>query len=174
MALTQCIEEAKYFGIWLHGRVNEREFPDGTRERTGHSILQLAEDIGDAIIVLLEEPINLPGPALTLARPLFEGYVRGFWLLNLASETEVQNFMKGICPTLGSLLNKIPRDTNSGGAWIHKMWKLNKTYFNDLTHGGSLHVQRRFTDDSVEPSYPEKELESLLKIGIEIRISIGV
>ena len=39
--------------------------------------------------------------------------------------------------------------------------------------GGSK-VQRRFTDDSVEPRYPEKELESLLKIGIEIRISIGV
>lgn len=172
MYLTQCIKQAKDLGGWLHEWTNEREFPNGIRERTGHSILQLSEDIGDAIIVLLDN--KLPGPAWTLARPLFEGYVRGFWLLNYASEKQIHEFLNGKCPRIRDLLAAIPKDADSGGAWIHANSNKNLTAFHDLTHGGSEHVKRRNRDDSVEPNYPEQELESLVKFGNEIRIRIGV
>src|SRR5438445_3693052 len=111
MALSQCIKQAKDLGVWLHERTNERKFPDGIRERAGHSILQLSEDIGDAIIVLLDA--KLPGPALSLARPLFEGYVRGFWLLNHASDKQVHEFINGKCPNFPGLLASIPREADS-------------------------------------------------------------
>lgn len=172
MPLTQCIKQAMDFGVWLHERTNERKFPDGIRERAGLSILQLSQDIGDAIIILLDA--KLPGPAMSLARPLFEGYVRGFWLLNHASDKQVHEFMNGKCLNFRSLLAAIPGDADSGGAWIHANSGQNLIAFHDLTHGGSEHVKRRNRDDSVEPSYPEQELESLVKFGNEIRIRIGV
>lgn len=172
MPLTQCIKQAKDFGVWLHERTNERRLHDGIRERVGLPILQLSEDIGDAIIVLLDA--KLPGPALSLARPLFEGYVRGFWLLNHASDKQVHEFMNGKCPNFRGLLDAIPKDADSGGAWIHANSEKNLMAFHDLTHGGSEHVKRRNRDDSVEPSYPEQELESLVNFGNEIRIRIGV
>lgn len=171
MSLMHVIKQAKEFGIWLHEKTNGRKFPNGIRERTGHSILQLSEDISDAIIVLLDA--RLPGPALSLARPLFEGYVRGIWLMNFASDEQVNQFLDGKCPNFSVLLAAIGKDQETGGAWIHANSDKNLISFHDLTHGGAEHVKRRNKDDSVEPNYPEWELESLVKFGNEIRIRIG-
>ena len=172
MSLAQSIEQAKDFGSWLHEKTNDRKFPDEIRKRTGLAILQLSLDIDDAIIVLLVA--NLPGPALSLARPLFEGYVRGFWLLKYASNEQVNKFLDGKCPNFPSLLAAIGKNRESGGAWIHANSDQNLIAFHNLTHGGSEHVKRRNRDDSVEPSYPNHELESLVKFGNEVRIRIGV
>jgi len=172
MPLAQHLNQAKDLGIWLHERTNEKRFPDGIRERTGLAIFQLTEDIADAIIVLLDAQMS--GPALSLARPLFEGYVRGFWLLKCASDEQVLEFMNGKCPNFSGLLAAIPKGAESGGAWIHANSGKNLIAFHDLTHGGSEHVKRRIKDGSVEPSYPEHELESLVRLGNELRVRIGV
>jgi hypothetical protein len=172
MPLTQSIKHAKEFAIWLHDRMNERAMPANIRVKSGVAIHQQALDIGDAILLLLEA--RLPGPALTLARPLFEGYVRGVWLLEFASDKEINEFVNGECPKMNCLLAAIGRDAESGGAWIHANKDANWGSFNDLTHGGGAHVKRRLTQNSVEPNYPELELKKLINFGIEVRIRIGV
>jgi len=171
MSLLQSIKRAKEFGIWLHERTNDRKRSGGVRERTGESILQLSLDLDDAILMLLDA--RLPGPALTLARPLFESYVRGFWLLRLASDKEIKRFNNGKCPRFRDLLSVIDKDQTSGGAWIHANKNANWIFFNDLTHGGSEHVRRRNTQEAVEPNYPESELEALVRLAIEVRIRVG-
>ncbi|MFZ6815743.1 DUF6988 family protein [Undibacterium sp. Rencai35W] len=157
--------------IWLNERTNEKEVPSAIRVRTGVAILQLSLDLADATLILLD--VNLLGPALTLARPLFESYVRGIWLLEFASDDDIEKFNNGKCPLFHELLNAIGRDEITGGAWIHANKKANWGSFNDLTHGGREHVKRRSTDDAVEANYPESELEALVKFGIEVRIRIG-
>lgn len=171
MSLRESIEQAKDFGIWLHERTNDKKRSGGVRERTGESILQLSLDIDDAILLLLER--GLPGPALTLGRPLFESYARGFWLLRFASDKEVDEFNNGKGPGMDKLLKAIGNDSATGSAWIHANENTNRRSFNDLTHGGSEHVKRRVTQEVVEPNYPEPELEALVRFGIEVRIRIG-
>jgi hypothetical protein len=129
-------------------------------------------DVDDAILVLLKA--GLPGPALTLGRPLFESYVRGFWLLGFASDKEIAEFNNAKGPGVDKLLKVIGNDPTTGSAWIHANANTNWRSFNDLTHGGSEHVRRRNTQDAVEPNYPESELEALVRFGIEVRIRIGV
>lgn len=172
MSLTETVRQSKEFGSWLHERTNQRSFPGDSRHRTGLSILQLSLDIADAIIVLLEA--KLPGPALSLGRPLFEGYVRGKWLLDFASDQQVAEFVVGKCPKISGLMKAIPKDAESGGAWIHATGAMNLTPFHDLTHGGSEHVKRRWANDCVEPCYPEDESIRLLQLADEIRLRIGV
>ena len=135
------------------------------------SIFQLSLDLHDAIIVLLDA--KLPGPAFSLARPLFESYIRGFWLFNCASDKALNNFLNGECPPLAKLVVAIENNAETGGAWVHGIKKLYLTSFHDLTHGGSEYVRRRNMDNSVEPNYPEEELESLVNFGVEVRIRIG-
>ena len=172
MSLSQATIRAKDFAIWLYGKTNNREFPNGVRERTAMSIFQLSLDLHDAIIVLLDA--KLPGPALSLARPLFESYIRGFWLFNCASDKALNNFLNGKCPSLAALVDAVENNVETGGAWIHANKNHNLISFNDLTHGGSEHVRRRNMDNSVEPNYPEEELESLVNFGVEVQIRIGV
>ena len=171
MSLLQSINQAKEFGIWLHDRTNDKKRSGGVRERTGESILQLSLDLNDAILLLLE--VELPGPALTLGRPLFESYVRGFWLLRFASDEEIVEFNNGKVPGMDKLLQAIGNDPTTGSAWIHANKNMNWRFLNDLTHGGSEHVRRRNTQDAVEPNYAESELEALVCFGIELRFRIG-
>ena len=173
MSLTpmQSIKQAKEFSIWLHEKTNEKKISSAIRVQTGAAILQLSLDLADAILVLLEA--NLPGPALTLARPLFEGYVRGVWLLEFASDNEVEKFNNGKCPLFRELLNAIGNGDTSGGAWMYANKNANWNSFNELTHGGSEHVKRRSTQEAVEANYPEVEIEALVQFGIEVRIRIG-
>jgi hypothetical protein len=119
MSLTpmQSIKRAKEFSICLHEKTNEKKISSAIRVQTGAAILQLSLDLADAILVLLEA--NLPGPALTLARPLFEGYVRGVWLLEFASDNEVEKFNNGKYLLFYELLNAIGNGDTSGGAWMH-------------------------------------------------------
>jgi hypothetical protein len=171
VSLPQTIIRAKDFAIWLHGKTNNREFPNGVREQTAMAIFQLSLDLHDAIIVLLDA--KLPGPALSLARPLFEAYIRGFWLFNCASDKALNNFLNGECPSLAALVVAIENNVETDGAWIHANKNHNLISFHDLTHGGSEHVRRRNMEDSVEPNYPEEELEFLVNFGIEVQIRIG-
>jgi len=171
MALPALISQAKDLALWLHEHTNEKDVPNSIKATTSLAIFQLSMDIADAIVVLLGA--RLPGPALSLARPMFESYVRGHWLLHCASDTEVERFNNGICPKFPSLLKAIGTNAESGGAWIHANETANMTAFHNLTHGGSEHAKRRVTSTAIEPSYPEQELEGLVKFGIEVRIRIG-
>lgn len=170
VALPALISYAKDLALWLHWHTNEKSVPNTIRVTTGLRIFQLSMDISDAIVVLLDT--RLPGPAWSLARPLFESYVRGHWLLHCAPDAAIEKFNDGICPKLPNLLKAIGTDAESGGAWIHAN-KANLTAFHNLTHGGSEHVKRRISATAIEPSYPELELEGLVTFGIEVRIRIG-
>ncbi len=172
MSLLQSIKQAKELGLWIHERTNNRNIPSEIRQRAAVAILQQSLDINDAIIILLEQ--SLPGPALALARPLFETYVRGTWLLNYATNKEIDKFIDSDeCPNFPGLLKAIGDSATSGGAWILANKNVNLDSFHSLTHGGSAHVRRRVTQDAIEPNYPESELETLIQFGIEVRIRIG-
>ncbi len=89
------------------------------REKAAICLLQQALDVDDGIRVLLEN--NLPGAALALARPLFECYVRGVWLLNVATDNEVDKFLSGkYCPEfdISHFVKAIGDNPETGGAWI--------------------------------------------------------
>src|SRR5262249_33998272 len=171
MSLLNLIKEAKDPGRWLHKKTNNRRYPGGLRGRTAHAILQQTLDIDDAILILLEA--RLPGPALALARPLFEGYIRGFWIQGYASDKEIEKFHNGKVPILPKILKAIGNDNISGAEWIQNSKNAHWKVFCDLTHGGIEHVSRRNTRHTVEPKYPERELEGLVRIGIEVRMRIG-
>ncbi len=168
MVLNQILGIAKELSAWIHGHTNERNYPNNP----GLALLQQSQDICDAIRILLEA--NLAGPAWALARSMLETYVRGLWLLNHASDEEIEMFLAGNkLPGFNKLLDAIGNDEETGGAWIHKICELNREAFHDLTHGGIEHVLRRITDDSIEPNYPEEEKIRLIHTQIGIQFAIG-
>ncbi|MES9872510.1 MAG: DUF5677 domain-containing protein [Candidatus Sedimenticola sp. 6PFRAG7] len=161
MNIAEAISVAKDIGLWVHGKTNNISVPNNKRTVMAVALLQQALDITDGITILLKK--NLPGPALALARPMHEGYVRGVWLLEHASEESLDKFEKGKCPNFPELINQIGDDPETGGAFIKGMTDLNLKSFHDLTHGGMEHISRRASDTSIEPSYSEEEVGNLLK-----------
>ena len=173
VSLPQLIEQAKSLSQWLHRKTNNLRIPiRGSSDHyfIGGALLQQALDLADAIIILLER--NLPGAAWTLARPLFECYVRCIWILESASKTNIKQFQNGKVPRFNELLDLLETEANVHARWIRSTHK-NMKHFHDFTHGGIEHVLRRINKNVVEPQFPDNELTYLVRLGIEIRIRLG-
>lgn len=178
MSLAKDVEFAKDFGIWLHEMTNDKLFPNPNLEMVGMALLQNVLDVDDAIIILIET--KLPGPALALARPLFENFVRGFWLWSCATEIEINAFLDGeldgkfwSVPKIPNLINEIKKINVEAATWFDTVYTNNKNLFDGFTHGGSEHVIRRCSGLIVEPNYSEEELRALVRLGVDIRYRIG-
>ena len=173
LSLSRLISQAKDLSIWLHEKTNDRGIPNERRSQTGLGLLQHSLDVADAIIILLEN--KLPGPALALARPLFESYVRAIWILKCASDEQITQFLKGQPPPrFPKLLGAMEEQAIPQADFIRKVHDLHMRHFHDFTHGGSGHVMRRHGENAVEPNYPLNEQELLVSLGIEMRIRVGV
>jgi Family of unknown function (DUF5677) len=162
MCISESVAIAKEISVWIHAKTNDRSVPSNDRTRVGVALLQHALDISDAIILLVDG--NLPGPAFSLFRPLHEVYTRGVWLLNHASDQDVEKFGNGKYPGFNDMLKDIGDDPETGGAFILGMSELNREDFHGLTHGGMEHVIRRITSTAIEPTYPVEEIEKLIKV----------
>lgn len=162
MDIAESLRSAKEIGSWLHSKTNNISVPSNKRTVMAVAIFQQALDISDGIVLLFDN--NLPGPAMALARPLHEGYVRGLWLLEHASEEKVEKFTAGQCPNFPALLKDIGEAPETGGKFVKGMTDLNLDSFHDLTHGGMEHVIRRYTESAIEPNYAEEEIINLIKV----------
>ena len=148
--------------------------PASDRERVGVALLQHAQDLADAATVLVGS--NLPGPALVLARSLVETYARAIWVLRCAAETEIDGFLKTRRPTpwrFQQLVAVLEDRAAAEAVWVKRMAE-GIEVFNDLTHGGRLHVLGRVGSETIAPNYAEQDVDSLLGIAIEVQIRSGL
>ena len=172
MDKSQALEIAREISQFIHERTNNLQIKYEKRTSYALAVFQHALDIADGIVVLIEK--NLPGVAWSLVRSMHESYVRAVWLLGHANPDQLDNFEKGICPKLATLVKCIGDEPESGGVWIKGITDLNISAFHDLAHGGMEHVSRRVTANSVEPNYPEEEIINLLTLRNQYYYNIGV
>ena len=175
MSLNKILFLSEDFSIWLHQHTNETEFNKlVVREEAAICLFQQALDVEDGIRILLKG--NLPGAALALARPLFECYVRGIWLLKAATDDDTDKFLSGkYYPEfdISKLAKAIGNNPETGGEWINAILDAHIKVLHDLTHGGTSHIISRCSLNTIEPRYPENHLISLVALGIEVKIRIG-
>lgn len=172
--LAEASAKARCLSNWLHEQLNEGRFEGGRQQHWGSALLQHSWEVADAIVSLLDRTPPLPGPSWSLARPLCESFVRGVWMLHCASDEDTERFQQGKLPKFPELLERISSDDEASlhAAWL-RATSANKVVFDDFTHGGIEHVLRRVGEDMVEPRYPERELEHLLGLSVEVYLRVG-
>lgn len=170
--LPEAIAKAKCLSRWLHERTNGARFAASRPQQWGTALLQHSWEVADAIVTLLES--DLPGPAWSLLRSLCESFVRGVWILHCASDQDVERFGRGKCPNPPDLLEAISSqsEANLHAAWLSATSE-NREVLHGFTHGGIEHVMRRIGEDVIEPRYPERELEYLIGLSVEIYLRVG-
>ena len=153
MPLNKILFLAEDFSIWLHHYTNETVYDDlPFREKAAICLFQQALDVEDGIRVLLKA--DLPGAALALARPLFECYVRGIWLLKAATDDDTDKFLSDkYYPEfdISNLAKAIGNDPETGGEWINAIKDAHLKVLHDLTHGGTSHINTRCLSNIIEP-----------------------
>ena len=170
--LATAIEEAEQQARRAY-ELNDRSMSNTPQHSAGAALFQHALEIADATIILVKK--QLPGPALALARPLIESWLRGVWAAKCAEDQEINDLRAGVQPKPWSNLPKlakyvkerVPTEREYLEEVIESCEVRNMLH--DLTHGGRLQVQYREGNEAIEPRVPVEMQVGLLELGNQMR-----
>jgi len=109
----------------------------------------------EAMLLLIAH--DMTGSAFALARPIVEGMYRGLWIDGVATDPELEHFIKKdeISVGMGKIAEAIDTAYGTNAAFTglkKKAWGAPETGY---THNGILQVGRRFTKGEVKPAYTD-------------------
>jgi hypothetical protein len=131
------------------------------RNRVSGALLDIVLDHANAIIVLIEKRIY--SSAYALVRPLFEGFVRATWLLNCATDDEIELLVEKdkFKKSFGEMLECIERKK----AWPKTLAKAKESAWKAMhsyTHGGLHQISRKIKISTIEPVIDNEEIEEII------------
>ena len=146
---------------WADSKINNLEISSDDRPRIAASCFDIAIEHQKAIILLIAN--KLYGSAFALVRLLFEAYIRGLWLNHCASDKEIDKFKRGkIDKEFGQLIKEIENIDGYNVGVLSTAKQAGWNVLNSFTHSGFNQVARRNTDSTIEPNYPEEEIEEAI------------
>jgi len=163
MDLQEIINKSEELIRWLDTQIDGLEIASEEKIRLAAGCLDMALEHQKAIVLLVAN--KLYGSAFSLARLIFEAYVRGVWLQMCASETEIKKFKKDeLEKNFNMLINEIERCDGFNEGILSAAKATNWLSMNSFTHSGFLQVVRRNKEDSLEPNYTDEEIIELVNI----------
>lgn len=153
------IATAEEFGAELHRLTNEIEMWQTEKNRAAAASFCIALDHHAAIVFLMKSTFY--SSSFALLRLLFESYLRGLWLKNCATDTQVSAFFQGGEPPKTMVAEIESTEAFTGGV-LSRIKKENWSAMCAFTHTGGLHLQRWQSQDGVEPTFVPQELEKCL------------
>ena len=157
------IEEYKQIAIRCHELVQDMELAagqDDDRSRLCLGLLQLVQEHHNAIILLIEKKCF--GSAFALVRPLYEAFIRGVWILKIATTEDVEKFSRNGPINLASIAEKIAHLSPYNQSRTIGTINANINAMHSYTHGGMHSVSRRISVDMIEPIFGDDELIEVL------------
>lgn len=139
-----------------------RSTPSATRQFLAAGAHDAVHEHHRAIGYLVSE--QLCGPAMVLWRALFDGCLRGLWLIHVASDEEVNRFAEETYdPKPARVLATLETLRVSGADALRRFydegWKIMSSY----THGGFRQVVDRLGVGFVGANYADEDIDSLLQ-----------
>lgn len=141
--------------------LNRDQTSDDERSTVVVAFIDQAIEHHAAILLLLRS--GLVGSAFALTRSVTEILVRGVWLTACATDKEVKKFVKKdkIDPAFGEMSEAI--DKTCGLDYFNDFKKQSWKTLNSYAHTGMLQVGRRFTGNTLAPSYKDTEKIEVLR-----------
>jgi len=171
--LIEKIESARRLTHWL--LEHQPSCTNATdRNRIAGAFFSITLEHHVAIVFLLSN--QMASPAFSLARSVWEAYVRGLWARDIAKDHELAEFIVGRCdPKMVSIINAIKRHPsldkeNKIGTLHDRGW----TTLNAYDHGGSLQIQRWITAEAVMAAHSDEEIADLLRFANHVAYRAGV
>ena len=169
MSVAEEVDRSVALIQWLDEKLNGLSISSSERARLSAAAFDVAHEHHKAIVLLIHN--KLPGSAFALARPLLESYLRGEWILQCATDSDIGSILKDKRrPTFERLINDIEA---LEGFRIGVLSSLKGALWNSLnsyTHSGFLQLVRRMTSETIEANYDEAELVEVLRFSASYAI----
>ena len=150
---------------WAHRHIQGKSFSRSLRLHLASASYDLALEHQRGMNALFEAKTY--GSLLALVRCAAEAFARGYWILYLADERQLDDFRQGhLTLTLEALLKKIA-DDNPTGPHKRDMQRFVQR-LNGLNHGGLEHLALRMSPTTSGPQYSVDGISAALEVGVWI------
>ena len=144
-------------------QIDGLEVSSDERMRLSAGCLDMALEHQKAIVLLVAN--KLYGSAFSLARLIFEAYVRGVWLQLCASESEIEKYKNDkLEKYFSTLIQEIENCDGFEEGILSAAKTENWIAMNSFTHSGYLQAVRRNKEETIEPNYNDEEIIELLNV----------
>ena len=167
---STLLERSKSLTKWLAENVGERDVANTLKYRAAAGCYAVVQEHHTGIVFLIDD--NHPSPAFSLARSVYEGYIRGSWLFVCATEEQVELFMTGekirdvngksmeVRDLIDALQTKMVYDAGDLMAINSKAWLV----LCDYAHVGGRLVSQWNSRDAIEPNFSTASREEILRL----------
>ena len=163
MNTQEIIDKSEALIQWLDKQIDGLEISSEERMRLSAGCLDMALEHQKAIVLLVAS--KLYGSAFSLARLIFEAYVRGVWLQMCASDTEIEKYKNDkLEKNFSTLIQDIENCDGFEEGILSAAKTANWISMNSFTHSGYLQAVRRNKEETIEPNYTDEEIIELLNI----------
>lgn len=167
------VQKSEELADTLASSLRNRSFPYSKRNRLSASCFDTVHEHHRSIALLVE--YRLCGSAFTLARPIYEAFVRGVWLRLCATEEQMQKVIdEEFSPSLPSLVSAIKKKDTNLGPILDKIRERHGPMFNSFTHTGFAQIARRNTQEYIEPNYDKREVGRIIGFADGLAILAGL
>ena len=177
MRIDNRIRKSEALIQWMDQNIDGLEISSDDRTRISAACFDIALEHQKAIVLLIAN--KLFGTAFSLARVLFEAYIRGLWLAKCATDKEIDDFKKDkLEKKFDTLIKEIEQQDGFKEGILSKAKSVNWKAMNSYTHSGFFQAVRRNKDNTIQPNYAEDEVLDLLgfsdAIGILAALQIAL
>jgi len=177
MRIDNRIRKSEALIQWMDQNIDGLEISSDDRTRISAACFDIALEHQKAIVLLIAN--KLFGTAFSLARVLFEAYIRGLWLAKCATDKEIDDFKKDkLEKKFDTLIKEIEQQDGFKEGILSKAKSVNWKAMNSYTHSGFFQAVRRNKDNTIQPNYAEDEILDLLgfsdAIGILAALQIAL
>ena len=168
---SSMLEKAIQLTEWMGDNVPERNIPDSFKTRVAGTCFTIARNHQAAIVHLIDT--NLYSPAFSLARTVYEGYIRGAWMLHCATEGQADKYLDsdeirvdGGTKKLkiDDLINELEATPAFDKDALMHIQKTAWNALNDYAHVGGRLVNHWNADKSIEVNFSSAEIDEVLSL----------
>ncbi|MBJ6799871.1 DUF6988 family protein [Geomonas propionica] len=159
--MSNLIQKSKSISAFIDDSIHGARISTGKRDLIAGGCFDVVLEHQKSITLLVEA--HLFGSGFALLRAVFEGYVRGLWILYAASDEDVIKFFEDkVDISVAQMINKIEELPSFD---VHVLSTIKGSSFSSMcsyTHGGWSQIGRRFNNKYIESNYSEEEVDEVL------------
>jgi hypothetical protein len=157
---------------WIDVRTTNLSLPADERSLVAVGCFDVAIEHQAAIALLHSSELH--GSEMALLRVLAESLVRGMWLLQCATDKELQKFKKGkLDKRFAELIGEIEGKIGTPNGVLSRFKETAWSALNGFTHTGFHQVSRRHSGGRVEGNYSEEDLANALGVAGALGLIAG-
>ena len=136
--------------------------PSATRQFLAAGAHDAVHEHHRAIGLLVSE--GLCGSAFCLLRPMFDGCIRGLWLLHIAGEQEIDRFTnEKYDPSPTQVLKGVEKRQLAGAEGLRRIYDEGWSAMSSHVHGGYQQIAGRLGVGFIGSNYLDEKVGSLLE-----------